>query len=135
ALISTLRGSTAGDVVGSSGVTALSNGNYVIRSQSWDNGAIVDAGAATWGNGTTGVSGAVSAANSLVGSTASDNVGSSGVTALSNGNYVVASPDWNGGLGASTWGNGSTGVAGVLSAANSLVGSTPGDPPGSYRLT
>ena len=34
-----------------------------------------NAGAVTWGNGTTGVSGAVSAANSLVGSTASDQVG------------------------------------------------------------
>ena len=56
----------------------------------WDNGAVVDAGAATWGSGTTGVTGVISAANSLVGSTANDQVGS-GVTALSNGNYVVRS--------------------------------------------
>ena len=47
----------------------------------------------TWGSGTTGVSGAVSAANSLVGTTANDFVGSFGVTALSNGNYVVRKPE------------------------------------------
>ena len=51
------------------------------------------------GNGTTGVSGIVSAANSLVGSTTDDYVGYnddgiSAVTALSNGNYVVSSPEW-----------------------------------------
>src|SRR5437867_11825996 len=66
ALISTLLGSTASDFVGNGGVTALSNGNYVVRSSNWDNGAVVDAGAATWGSGTTGVTGVVSAANSLV---------------------------------------------------------------------
>ena len=70
----------------------------------------------TWGNGTTGVSGVVSAANSLVGSTASDLVGSTGVTALTNGNYVVVSRNWDNGsvvnAGAATWGNGTTGSAG-----------------------
>ena len=79
ALISTLRGSTASDFVGNGGVTALSNGNYVVRSANWDNGAAVDAGAVTWGSGTTGVSGVVSAANSLVGSTSGNAVGLSGV--------------------------------------------------------
>ena len=58
------------DYVGYGGVTALTNGNYVVASFSWNNGAATDAGAATWGSGTTGVSGVVSAANSLVGSTA-----------------------------------------------------------------
>ena len=75
-----------------------------------------------------GLSGAVSAANSLVGSTANDQVGFWGVTALSNGNYVVSSPDWDNGAiadaGAVTWGNGTSGVTGAVSAANSLVGST-----------
>ena len=112
-------------------MTALPNGNYVVVSPFWDNGASVDAGAVTWGSGTTGVSGVVSAANSLVGSTANDDVGSGGVTALSNGNYVVASPSWDNGAvadaGAATWGSGTTGVSGVVSAANSLVGSTAGD--------
>jgi PKD repeat protein len=135
-----LVGSAAGDQVGcrlggvddmSYGVVVLSNGNYVVNSKYWDNGAAADAGAVTWGNGTTGVKGAVSAANSLVGSTAGDRVGYWGVTALSNGNYVVNSPGWDNGTvvgaGAVTWGNGTTGITGVVSAANSLVGSTEGD--------
>lgn len=56
ALISTLRGSQAFDYVGNSGVTALSNGNFVVASRNWHNGAIVNAGAATWGSGVSGVS-------------------------------------------------------------------------------
>jgi hypothetical protein len=126
-----LVGSTTGDQVGSAGLWALSNGNYVVCSSNWDNGAAADAGAVTWGSGITGVKGAVSEANSLVGSTAGDYVGSGGVIALSNGNYVVCSSDWDNGAaadaGAVTWGDGATGIVGVVSAANSLVGSTDGD--------
>jgi hypothetical protein len=122
-----LIGVTAGDQVGNGGVTALTNGNYVVASPCWNNGLAVCVGAVTWGSGTTGVSGVVSAANSLVGSTTYDRVGLSGVTALTNGNYVVVSPTWDNLTGAVTWGNGTTGVSGVVSAANSLVGSTAGD--------
>jgi hypothetical protein len=135
ALISVLTGSTAGDCVGRMGVRALTNGNYVVISWDWDNGPVADAGAVTWGSGTTGVSGVVSAANSLVGSTEGDQVGIGGVTALSNGNYVVASRSWhNGGVayaGAVTWGNGTAGTVGLVSEANSLVGSTANDGIGS----
>jgi len=122
-----LVGSTAGDNVGLYGITALSNGNYVVISPTWDNGSATDAGAVTWGSGTAGVSGVVSAANSLVGSTANDVVGNNGVTTLSNGNYVVSSSNWNGSLGAVTWGSGTAGVTGSVSASNSLVGSTAND--------
>ena len=101
ALISTLIGSHAGDNIGSGGVTALADGNYVVESPDWTNGAAADLGAVTWGSGTAGVSGAVSATNSLVGSTANDSVGSGGVTALSDGNYVVDSPNWTNGAAAS----------------------------------
>ena len=129
--ISVLTGSTANDKVGSDGVIALSNGNFVISSHEWNKGAIARAGAITWGNAMTGVSGVVSTANSLVGTSSNDQIGESGVTALSNGNYVVASRLWdNGGIantGAVTWGNGNTGVSGVVSASNSLVGSTFSD--------
>jgi hypothetical protein len=90
-----LVGTTASDNVGSSGVTALSNGNYVVGSANWDNAGVMDAGAVTWGSGTSGVSGAVTSSNSLVGTTASDQVGAFGVTALSNGNYVVRSRNWD----------------------------------------
>jgi hypothetical protein len=142
-----LVGPTAGDQAGckftdqygfpycNNGVTALSNGNYVVVSNKWHNEAVADAGAVTWGNGSTGTSGVVSAANSLVGSTNGDSVGLYGVTVLSNGNYMVASPWWCNeagvGVGAVTWGNGSTGTSGAVSAANSLVGSTAGDAIGS----
>lgn len=126
-----LVGSTANDQVGVTGIVVLTNGNYVVRSANWDNGAVANAGAVTWGSGTAGVSGTISTANSLVGSTASDQVGGGGVTALSNGNYVVRSPTWDNGAvsdaGAATWGSGTTGVMGAVSAANSLVGSTTND--------
>ena len=82
AVISTLTGSALSDRVGLSGVTVLSNGNYVVTSLAWSGSR----GAVTWGSATVGVSGIVSAANSLVGSTASDQVGGNGVTALNNGN-------------------------------------------------
>src|SRR5262245_39508559 len=50
-----------------------------------------------------------------------------GVTALSNGSYVVASPFWNGSKGAATWSSGSSSVTGQISSSNSLVGTTTGD--------
>ncbi len=134
-----LVGTTAGDQVGYGGVTALSNGNYVVTSNKWKNGAMANAGAATWGDGTTGIAGAVSAANSLVGTTANDGVGGHGVTALSNGNYVVSSGNWDNGVvtnvGAATWGSGTSGITGAVSAANSLVGTTANDSVGNNRVT
>jgi hypothetical protein len=122
-------GPKANDNVGSQ-VIALTNGNYVVASPSWSNGAADGAGAATWGNGATGVKGFVSTSNSLVGSIAKDAVGT-GVTALSNGNYVVSSPTWDNGAvvdaGAATWRSGGSGLGDVVSAANSLVGAKIGD--------
>jgi len=125
-----LVGSTANDQVSASGITALTNGNYGVASPNWS-GKI---GAATWGNGSTGTTGAVSSSNSLVGSTANDQVSVSGITALTNGNYLVASANWNGAIGAATWGNGSTGTTGTVSSSNSLVGSTANDQVG-YAVT
>ncbi len=123
-----LVGSKADDGIGANGVTALSNGNYIVRSSIWDHGSIIDAGAVTWGNGNTGITGVVSQTNSLVGSKSDDQVGRGGVTALNNGNFVVSSPLWDNGTilnaGAVTWGNGTTGITGVVSPTNSLVGST-----------
>ncbi len=132
-----LVGSTAGDAVGALPPTVLANGNYVVASPQWANGASSAAGAATWGDGTLGVRGAVSAANSLIGSSASDQVGST-VVALRNGNYVVASPGWSNGatsaVGAVTWGSGNSGVVGAVSAANSLIGASASDRIGSARV-
>lgn len=122
ALISTLTGTTAYDYVGDGGIKVLSNGNYVIHSSRWDNGSAKNAGAVTWSSGTTGLTGAVSVANSLVGTTANEYVGAELVVALRNGNYVVHTPSWSFDKGAVTWGSGTTGVTGTISAANSLVG-------------
>jgi hypothetical protein len=131
ALISSLVGSSANDQVGGSifggGVTALSNGNYVVSSPAWNTAR----GAATWASGTTGVSGIVSSDNSLVGRNGNDLVGEYSAIALSNGNYVVSSPDWNQGFGAATWANGATGSSGFVSADNSFVGSSSPDRIGS----
>ncbi len=110
---------TSSDQVGSGGITALANGNYVVNSPSW----FGTTGAATWENGTSATAGAVSAANSLIGSEAGDEVGIGGVTALTNGNYVVDSYVWSNSEGAVTWGNGKTGIIGTISASNSLTGS------------
>ncbi len=124
-----LVGSTTGDSVGFL-VAPLANGNYVVGSPLWHNGATANAGAATFGNGSTGLVGVVSAANSVVGTSASDSIGSD-VVVLPNGNYVLRNPSWdNGGTlnaGAATFGNGTTGVSGVVSAANSLVGLSAND--------
>ena len=86
-------------------------------SNNWSNGANSGAGAVTWGNGATGAVGSVSTTNSLVGTKTGDHVGCSGVIALTNGNYVVASPNWwyagtEHDAGAATWGNGGGGTVG-----------------------
>ena len=135
ALVSTLYGTHSGDEVGSGGLTALTNGNFVVGSPLWNGGR----GAATWGNGTTGwgmgTSAIVSSSNSLVGTltthnnsqgnSTSDAIGTSGqVTALSTGNYIIADQYWGNSAGAVAFGNGSTGSVGVIGASNALVGST-----------
>ena len=130
-----LTGSTAGDHVGL-GVTPLLDGRFIVGSPDWDNGLILDAGAATQCQRTGCAGVVVSAANSLVGSTANDGVGgpaSFGVgrtTELDNGTYVIGNPDWDSGVmvdaGAVTWCP-AGGCTGTVSAARSLVGSTSGD--------
>ena len=136
-----LVGNTTNDLVGIGGITVLSNGNYVVRSTRWNNGAATSAGAVTWCNGTLGCTGVVSTTNSLVGSTTEDLVGEFGdhqddLTTLSNGDYVVRSAHWNNGTaanaGAVTWCDGMTGCTGPVSSANSLVGSTTDDRVGGF---
>lgn len=133
-----LIGASADDLVGSA-VTALTNGHYVVTSPGWENVAagFAKAGAATWCNGTATTTGVVSAANSLIGNSQNDRVGSGGVLALSNGHYVVQSPQWrNGGIsaGAATWRSGVAAAAGVVTGTNSLVGTTNGDAVGAVAL-
>jgi hypothetical protein len=98
------------------GVTALPNGNYIVRSSSWHQYTK----AVTWGNGQGGTVGKVSAANSLVGVQGDENA--MDLVVLSNSNYLIVNRYWNQGAGAVTWGNGALGTSGVISIANSLVG-------------
>jgi hypothetical protein len=118
-----LVGTQANDQVGNTSIQQLfSTSNYVLRTTAW-NGA---AGAVTWIDPSAPAVGAVSSANSLVGGTAGDQVGSNGVSDLSNGHSLVFSPAWNGNMGAVTWYDNTVGTFGVVSASNSLVGSTAG---------
>ena len=131
-LISNLRGSAANDQAGSGGVAyALSGDNWLIRSPQWN----ASAGALTTINSTTGVSGQISAANSLVGSAAGDQVGSGGVQLLTSGKLAIRSPNWNGASGAITWADGTSGITGTISTANSLTGDTAGDQVGNGFLS
>ena len=135
-------GASEGDRIGWSGyglsastpgVTALTNGNYIFGSLAWHSSLPAGVGAVTWGNGAIGSAGYISSANSMVGSSLGDNIGSSGIIALANGNYVIASPNWSAlapaieRVGAATWGNGATGTTGIVSPTNSLVGSQARD--------
>ncbi len=103
----------------------------------WDNGGLKDVGAVTWCHGSTGCTGPVSPSNSLVGQTLNDAVGSE-VEALTNGNYVVATINWDNGplqdAGAATWCDGAAGCSGTISSANSLVGTTVSDQVGRNGL-
>jgi filamentous hemagglutinin family protein len=117
----------AGDLIGNGGIIILGNGNYLVLSPHFDIGM----GAVTWVDASVGLAGQVGASNSLVGSLGSDNVGSGGITLLSSGNYLVSSPQWNHQAGAVTWGSASSGVAGIVSGGNSLVGSSSNDSIGS----
>jgi len=84
---STIAGDTVGDSLGSGGVTALSNGNFVIASRNDDVGGVVDAGSVMLINGTTGAP----IGSTIVGDNAGDQLGLGGATALSNGNFAIAS--------------------------------------------
>ncbi len=134
-----LVGSWAHDNVGSGGVTVLNHGNYVVSSPSWRHDGVSAAGAVTWGDGNGGTLGLVSASNSLVGILVSDSIGSGGVTALVNGNYVVSSPQWDSAsaanAGAVTWCQGFGGTVGQVNGINSLVGSVDNDRVGNGGVT
>src|SRR5205085_6514989 len=116
---------TGSPIETSSHVVRLPNGNVVVVDAAFNH----HAGVVCLYSGATGT-----LISTLTGN-AGDNVGSGGpgglnggapaVTVLADGNFVVSSARWHGGAGAVTWGSGTTGVSGTVSAANSLVGSTP----------
>jgi len=120
-----LVGTVAGSMVGLA-VTPLTNGNYVVLSVNWAD-AQGKKGAATWGDGSGGTVGPVSSSNSLVGTGPNDfnaSIAPVSVVALLNGNYLVVNVPFNNAAGALTYGSGTSGARGVLSADTSLVGAT-----------
>jgi hypothetical protein len=123
-------GGHAGDNVGTGGLTALANGNYVLSSPGWSSATATGAGASTFAHGAGPTAATVSAANSLVGSHNGDSVGGS-VYELPSGGYLVLSGNWNDGVhtvaGAITLGSGTTGVVGEVGPGNSLVGANNDD--------
>ena len=128
-----LVGTTAANFVGSSGIVALPNGNYLVRSPSFDDGGIDNVGAVTWCSGTGGCTGAVSLANSLLGGTAFDQISDAGVTAFPDDSYAVQSSLFDNATGpvanagAYTFGNGDAGTTGRVGVDNSVVGSVASD--------
>lgn len=112
-------------------VQGLSNGNYVVISPSSSVCGMGTCGAAIWGDGSTGTHGEVSLANALVGAEAPSAVGIGGVLPLANGDALVISPyasaNGQARLGAVTRIDGEKGLVGVISSANSLVGTRPFD--------
>lgn len=139
-----LVGSAPGDVVGQtffsgfgSGVPSakrLSNGHYVVESVRWSGGPDL-AGAVTWGDGEAGVTGEITPGNSLVGGAEGDIIQL--IRSLDNGNYLVGSDSWDAGsvedVGAVAWASGNGGSVGLISGANSLIGSQADDRVGRNR--
>lgn len=126
-LVGDHAGDSVGTTAGSTSITGLADGGYVIVSPEWDNGSLVDAGAVTWCPASGDVVGSIGDATTLKGGNANDQVGSRGLQEVGEGNYVVKSPKWNGGRGAVTWIHGQVGLIGVVSSQNSLVGGRSGD--------
>lgn len=126
----TLTGNVVGDSLGSHGITALGNNNFVIDSPFDDVGGIVNAGSVALVNGSTGVP----IGFSKTGHVANDALGFDGITALGNNNYVIASSlDDEGGIvdaGSVILMDGSTGVQ----IGASLVGDVEDDSLGSREV-
>jgi phosphodiesterase/alkaline phosphatase D-like protein len=123
-----LTGTQTGDQVGTGGAMELPGGALLISSPFWANGAHAQAGAVTFCASAADCKGkTVTLANSLVGDQDTIQIGYYTNTILSNGAYLVGSPNWNNGsaatAGALTWCP-PTGCLGmVVGAENSLVGS------------
>lgn len=122
-------------------VVVLPNGNIVVADPAFGTASASNAGAVYQQDGET-----LGLISVLTGSHANDAVGSGdplftgpypvrGIPVLSSRDFVVISPDWNGTRGAVTQVNGTTGLSGVVSEANSLVGSASRDMVGLNGIT
>jgi hypothetical protein len=107
----------------------LGDGNWLAISIGWGTPGAPERGAITWGHASVPPVGTVSPLNSLVGQTALDRVGWTTPVSLADGSYLVQSPYFDADgivdAGAVTYGAAGIGVRGVVSAQNSILGSTP----------
>jgi hypothetical protein len=120
-----LVGSTALDGVGQS-LLALSNGNYLVGSPGWSDGARPAIGAITWATGSSAISGAVAAGNSMLGTTSNDRIGQAGTIALPDGRALLLSSLYDNGAiadaGAVSLLDGASALPSALDPALSVIG-------------
>ncbi|MFZ1305595.1 MAG: T9SS type A sorting domain-containing protein, partial [Ferruginibacter sp.] len=119
-----LVGTTSGNSIGIGTTSELPNGNFLLGSWGWDNGALTNVGAYTMGSTTTGIYGEINATNSLIGSSVNDQLGQNGVQ-VANGNYFTKHNEWDNGAlvnaGAVTLGNNSIPLTGYINSCNSVI--------------
>ncbi|MBL4786956.1 MAG: hypothetical protein JKY49_16200 [Cohaesibacteraceae bacterium] len=127
------------DEIGSGGVKSLGNGYSAILSPAWTNGTgtqgIWRVGAVTVFRNSDGIKGEITKNNSLVGTWASDGIGSSGIQSLGNGYHAIRSPYWNKVTGAITVFKNTGRITGEISSQDSLIGTYEKDQLGSYKIT
>lgn len=116
-------------------VAILPNGNIVVADPAYSTASVTNVGAVYLYDGET-----LGLISVLTGSHINDFVGGSGsdtggITVLSSGDFVVSSPAWDGTRGAVTQVNGTTGLSGVVSSVNSLIGSYDCDTVGQGGIT
>ncbi|MBC7438049.1 MAG: filamentous hemagglutinin N-terminal domain-containing protein, partial [Bdellovibrionales bacterium] len=116
-----LLGTAANDLASAS-LYSVANGRNLLVASSYGGGA---GALATFAG--TGFAGTLDSTNALVGSVATDNIGNYGAISLPNNYYAVFSRNWGGTKGAITVIDTAQALSGVLSSANSLVGSATGD--------
>ncbi|HIK11702.1 MAG TPA: filamentous hemagglutinin N-terminal domain-containing protein, partial [Oscillatoriaceae cyanobacterium M33_DOE_052] len=88
ALLGQINGTFASDEFGGNGITALTNSNFAFGNPLANIGGLNDAGTVILANGTTG-----GEINRISGANNSDQFGSNGITALTNGNFVFGNPN------------------------------------------
>lgn len=130
-----LVGSTADDRV-CSWVTALegpSAGGYVVHSERWDRGAMIDAGALSHALPGAPLFGPISTTNSLVGSSANDQVGFGVGRAFADGWVAIGNLVWNNPSSPTGSSAGAVALArpgaplrGTLTASNAALRAAPG---------
>jgi hypothetical protein len=119
--INRVYGDQASDQLGVYGITVLPNGNFVVANRFDDNGATVNTGSVMLFDGDSG-----SLVHTIYGSAASEQIPwSSGIVALTSGNYLISAPGAVSGAGAVILVDGETGIEigrTVGNSANDAVG-------------